>query len=698
MADMNLLSETFELYIKKAKECHIKKDGRLAKKYYMLAAEQMLKMAKESKGELQKSRYARAKNLIYIAENLNIEVQATSNGNNEESTAKVTENQKITLEEALKNLNELIGLENVKDKVKRWIEQIKVFQIRKEKNMPVPDITYHMVFTGNPGTGKTTVARILSQIYAALGIISKGHLVEVDRADLVAGYVGQTAIKTKEIVNKSIGGVLFIDEAYTLSSYNSSDFGPEAIDTLLKLMDDNRNDLVVIVAGYEDLMNKFIDSNPGLKSRFKNFIDFNDYTCDELYKIFITLCKKNKYVLTDLAKKELLEYFDLLLINKQKGFGNGRDIRNIFEEIISNQSNRISNIKDPTEEVLSTISVEDIPIFEFNNKTVEAEDVEYIVREPKKVVLEEKKQPEKEEKTPENEYLSGTSGKFTFEWDELPTINFDDIAGLKEVKEEVNVKVLMSIKNPEIFEGYDKTSGGGLLLYGPPGTGKTMIAAAIANEIGAKFCSVKPSDLLSVGVGNSEKAVRRLFDEARRFDVAVIYFDEIDSITPKSTKSQYARQLRSEFLAQLQGIEAYSNKNEGKILYLIAATNKPWDVDSAFLRPGRFGTKIYVGLPDADARKYMINKKLDKINKKGVVKISNDIDVEELVQLTRGFNGADISNLLDKTIEIAAVRCINNSIKNIVKEDFEKSLEKITSSVQIEDIIKLDVWKKENQV
>ena len=234
------------------------------------------------------------------------------------------------------------------------------------------------------------------------------------------------------------------------------------------------------------------------------------------------------------------------------------------------------------------------------------------------------------------------------------------------------------------------------LIIAATGTGKTMIAAAIAREINAKFCSVKPSDLLMQGVGNSEKAIKRLFEEARRFDVAVIYFDEMDSITPKSTRAQAAKQLRSEFLAQLQGVESYSNKNQNKILYLIAATNKPWDIDSAFLRPGRFGTKVYVGLPDKEARKYMVNKKIEKIKKRGIVNIADDIDIDLLADLTHGFNGADISNFLDKAVEISAIRNISSPNKDLVMEDFNKSLEKVSSSVQIDDIVKLDEWRKEN--
>jgi SpoVK/Ycf46/Vps4 family AAA+-type ATPase len=299
------------------------------------------------------------------------------------------------------------------------------------------------------------------------------------------------------------------------------------------------------------------------------------------------------------------------------------------------------------------------------------------------------------QKSPEDELLEGEGGEGGFIWDNIPTIGFDDIAGLEEVKEVVRVKVLLPLKNPDAFIGYEKKNGGGLCLYGPPGTGKTMIAAAIAKEIGAKFCSVKPSDLLQQGVGNTEKAVKTLFSQARKFPCAVIYFDEMDSISPKNTRSQYAKQLRSEFLAQLQGIESYG-KDKGNILFLICATNKPWDIDSAFLRPGRFGTKVYVGLPDAPARAYMINRRIDKIRKQGIVDVKDDLNIEDLVEKTNGFNGSDISNLLDRIEEISIIRGAESNEKYICNDDFENAMNDITSSVQTEDLIKLKEWRTAN--
>lgn len=320
--------------------------------------------------------------------------------------------------------------------------------------------------------------------------------------------------------------------------------------------------------------------------------------------------------------------------------------------------------------------------------------------EPKFEMPIEKKEPPKAEKkegpSPEDVVLDGGVGEQTeFNWEELPVIGFSDIAGLQNVKEEVQLKVLLPLKNPEAFEGYGKKGGGGLCLYGPPGTGKTMIAAAIAHEIGAKFCSVKPSDLLRNGVGNTEKAVKTLFAEARKFPCSVIYFDEMESLAPKNTHATHAKQLRSEFLAQLQGIDSYK-KDNGNVLFLVAATNKPWDIDSAFLRPGRFGTRIYVGLPDAEAREYMIRNALRKVKEMGKVTVSEDIDYEKFVEATNGYNGSDISNLIDKMKELSSVRSIRTGVKSILPEDLEEALEAVHSTVQSADIQKLKEWRAEN--
>ena len=217
-----------------------------------------------------------------------------------------------------------------------------------------------MVFLGNPGTGKTTVARLISGLYAAIGVLSKGQLVEVDRSGLVAGYVGQTALKTQEVIQSALGGVLFIDEAYSLSSGGENDFGREAIETLLKAMEDHRDDLVVIVAGYTGPMEKFIHSNPGLESRFNRYFFFPDYDGNQLTEIFRIQCKKNSYTLTPEADEAALKMFTRLYEERDENFGNGRDVRNCFEDMVVRQSNRVAAMESPSKDDLITVLPEDL--------------------------------------------------------------------------------------------------------------------------------------------------------------------------------------------------------------------------------------------------------------------------------------------------------------------------------------------------
>ena len=271
-------------------------------------------------------------------------------------------NKLITIDE-LSELNYLIGLTKVKQDVKQMVDLIKVNNKRKEMNLPITSMSYHLVFSGNPGTGKTTVARILAKIYKELGVIKNEKVVEVDRSELVAGYVGQTAIKTQEVIDSAKGGILFIDEAYTLArGNNADDFGQEAIDTILKEMEDNRDNLVVIVAGYTDLMKKFILSNPGLESRFNKYIEFDDYTPDELYQILELNCKNKGYVLSEDAKIFAKEFFINRYNNRDENYANARDVRNFFEKAIVHQSSRIvkEGIDNMSKEDMSKITKEDL--------------------------------------------------------------------------------------------------------------------------------------------------------------------------------------------------------------------------------------------------------------------------------------------------------------------------------------------------
>ena len=286
---------------------------------------------------------------------------ANSNETPSSETAKNT-TPKLRAQSPTKELDSLIGLASVKTEVETLSNFIKIQQTRAAKGLKTSAVSYHCVFTGNPGTGKTTVARILAKIYKKLGVVSKGHLVETDRAGLVAEYVGQTAVKTNKIIDSALDGVLFIDEAYSLISGSENDFGKEAIATLLKRMEDNRDRLIVILAGYTKNMKDFIDSNPGLQSRFNRYIEFPDYSADELLQIFEVSMKKYEYHFGEGAKEHLQRYFENKVAHKDANFGNGRLVRNVFEKSLERQANRLAREVNLTTDRLSQIEIEDLPL------------------------------------------------------------------------------------------------------------------------------------------------------------------------------------------------------------------------------------------------------------------------------------------------------------------------------------------------
>jgi SpoVK/Ycf46/Vps4 family AAA+-type ATPase len=267
---------------------------------------------------------------------------------------------KPSLESAIKELNDMVGLEEVKQEVNSLVNFVKIQKEREKHGLKQNDISYHCVFTGSPGTGKTTVARVLANIFRSLDVIDTGQLVETDRAGMIAEYVGQTAVKVDKLVDESMGGVLFIDEAYSLSTGSSEDFGKEAIATLLKRMEDNRDNLIVIVAGYSDKMKDFIDMNPGLKSRFNRYIHFEDFAPEDMMSIYKKMCQGSDYAISSEAAQYLLSEFESAYNSRDESFGNGRFVRNIFEKSIENLSNRIAKSDKITKELLTTIEKEDI--------------------------------------------------------------------------------------------------------------------------------------------------------------------------------------------------------------------------------------------------------------------------------------------------------------------------------------------------
>ena len=283
---------------------------------------------------------------------------AASTGNDDTAPKEAETPPPEKIEDLQAELNGYIGLDAVKKEVRNLINMVTVYQMREKNGLPTTDLSLHMVFSGNPGTGKTTIARLMARIYHSLGILSKGQLVEVDRSGLVAGYVGQTAIKTSKVIEQALGGVLVIDEAYALTGNGETDFGQEAIDTILKAMEDHRDDLVVIVAGYTELMDRFIHSNPGLESRFNRFLMFEDYTPEQMVAIFKMQCKKGCYVLAE-GTEELVRDF-ISEESADDSFGNARGVRNLFEHILVAQNNRLAKMEQVTREDLMQILPDDV--------------------------------------------------------------------------------------------------------------------------------------------------------------------------------------------------------------------------------------------------------------------------------------------------------------------------------------------------
>jgi len=290
-------------------------------------------------------------------------VSTASSISNSSKPAQTLDDLEQVLAQALSELNDLVGMENIKEEVKTLANFLKVQKIRADRGLAKTSVSLHAVFCGPLGTGKTTVARLMSRIFQGLGFLSKGHLIETDRSGMVAGYVGQTAKKVDDLVDSALDGVLFIDEAYALVPEESGrDFGQEAIDILLKRMEDYRDRLVIIVAGYTDEMTTFIESNPGLESRFNRYFYFNHYQPEELLAIFEKMCSKSHFKLSNDARDKLRSVFEELYVKRDKNFGNARLVRNLFERIIERQANRLAVLTSLSDETLTTLIAEDIPV------------------------------------------------------------------------------------------------------------------------------------------------------------------------------------------------------------------------------------------------------------------------------------------------------------------------------------------------
>ena len=389
----------------------------------------------------------------------------------------------------IEKLNRMIGLDSVKAEVKSLVDQMTLRKLRLDKGLPVPPISMHMVFSGNPGTGKTTVARIIGEIYKDIGLLSSGHVVEVDRSELVGGYIGQTAIKTKEQCQKAYGGVLFIDEAYTLVNGSEKDFGQEAIDTILKEMEDHRDDLVVIVAGYTEPMIEFVKSNPGLESRFSKQIFFEDYTAKEMEQIFYLNASEYKYIVDEDAREEVARCMERLSRKRGNNFANGRTVRNLFEQVISKQSDRLAEDKDITLEDMQRITKADV-------KAVSGDDS--VDEDGVKLALEE----------------------------------LSRLTGLDAVKEQVNNLVSMAAVQSWRRQNNMETAPMSMhmVFSGNPGTGKTTVArilARIYKELGllsrGHLVEVDRAGLVASYVGQTAPKTQNKIDAAMG---GILFIDE----------------------------------------------------------------------------------------------------------------------------------------------------------------------------
>lgn len=389
--------------------------------------------------------------------------------------------------ETLAELDKMPGMSQIKEKMKDIIECAQLQKLREEQGLPKVEISRHLVLQGPPGSGKTTVARLLGQIYYDLGITKNPQIIEVDRGDLVGSVIGETALKTKKAVEAARGGILFIDEAYTLSKGDGNDFGQEAIDTLLKCMEDHKDDLIVIVAGYTELMSKFINSNPGLKSRFKTYIDFKDYTAEELYQIFLLLCQKHGMTIETTALEDLKKHFEKMAKNKGLNFGNGREVRNYFENtVIAHQAHRIAMMKEPSKEELSCIKYSD---FNFDQQDVRTEITEALKE-------------------------------------------LSQMVGLKRVKEEVNTLLSLAQNRKQREEnGYAaETINMHMAFLGNPGNGKTTVSRIMAKLLynmgfigEEKIIEVSSPDLIAGYTGQTALKTRDVIINAMG---GVLFIDE----------------------------------------------------------------------------------------------------------------------------------------------------------------------------
>ncbi len=525
----------------------------------------------------------------------------------------------------MEQLHSLTGLESV---VKQIEEAISFIEYAKDDEKLSP--SFHMRFVGNPGTGKTMVARILGKILKERGILRTGVFFEYTGDDFVGQYVGHTAPKTAQMCRDAYGGILFIDEAYSLSpgsdaGGSNNSFKQEALNTLLAEMENHRKDMLVIMAGYEEEIDELMQHNPGLSQRVPYTIRFENYSKEALANIFLSMAAKFLY--NEEFTAAVRKHFETLPNNiyYSPNFSNARYVRNLFERTVSKAVLRAHLEK----EKVATLNVTDF---------------EKAVDELKNTA------------TASNRFGNGAGGATMFS-EERAKIKFKDVCGQDEAKEML-AEIVDFLKNPDKYRSIGARVPKGALLYGPPGTGKTMLAKAVAGEAGVPVLTIAGSDFISSYVGQGAEKVKDLFEKARKLSPSIIFIDEIDSIGASRTSGNNSSALM-QLLTEMDGFE------EDKTVIVLAATNRPEELDAALRRPGRFDREIPVELPDLDGRAAIISHYLESTSHE------DDINVANVARMTTGFSGAELRNIVNE----AAHRALREGRDKISEFDLTESVE-----------------------
>lgn len=541
------------------------------------------------------------------------------------------EDRDVSINEILAKLDEFVGIDNIREEIRQMVAEI---ECDKERFGGEPSIRSHFVFTGNPGTGKTSIARIFADVLKALKVLSVGHLVEADRSKLVSGYVGQTAIQTNAMIDKAIGGILFIDEAYTLvSDINSgSGFGKEAVDTLLKRLEDDRGKFVCIVAGYTKEMHDFLQSNPGMQSRFNKVIEFKDYNGEELTKIFRRLVSKNKFTLSNEADKNIGNFFNNLYACRTRNFGNAREVRNIFDEAKKRQSHRLTTLRNQEEyspEMAFTLNREDIEGEEFT-RPMSFEDI-----------------------------LSEMDRDF---------VGMDNV---KQAVRNLGITISANMRRSMAGVGDIKKTGVHILLTGNPGTGKTTVTRTLGKVFKAirllptsKIIEVDKGALVGQHVGTTPQKVNEIIDRAMG---GILFIDEAYTLSQDSNSNSFGREAIDTLMKRMED-------DRGKFICIMAGYR---DLMEEFVRmnPGidsRISHRIHIEdysseeLSEIFLR--MVAKQGMNIDSEAIKKVKRTIDDMVTVKVKDFGNARDIRKLFDKTIERQAIR-IQNLPEDISQEE-----------------------------